>query len=187
MHKVKGSKHFGYAIHVLSEEEVKSCLEKISSEHHASRHVCYAYRLGAKLEKYRFNDDGEPSGSAGKPIFGQIQSFEITDCLIAVVRYFGGTKLGVGGLIDAYRTAARMAIEDGGTEVRQIMAQVQISFSYDHMGKVMNLLKEYKLSPLSTDFRESCSLVTDLPLGQLPSFESKIGDMYGIEWETTTE
>lgn len=185
MYKVKGSKHFSYAIPVVSEDEIKTHLDELRTEHYSSRHVCYAYRLGPEHEIYRFNDAGEPSGSAGKPIFGQIQSFEITDCLIVVVRYFGGTKLGVGGLIDAYRTAAKMAIDDCGTVVKELHATMKIDFTYDQMGIVMNLLKEFELSPKSTDFQISCSLEVEIPLAKLPAFEGKIGDIYDLEWETT--
>jgi uncharacterized YigZ family protein len=187
LHKVKGSKHFSYAIPVQSEAEIKQHLEALRSEHYASRHVCYSYRLGADHAVYRFNDAGEPSGSAGKPIYGQIQSFEITDCLVVVVRYFGGTKLGVGGLIDAYRTAARMAIEEADTVVREIYATMRIDFTYDQMGIVMNLLKDFNLSPKTTDFQVTCTLDVEIPLAKLEAFEDRIGDIYDLKWETLTK
>ena len=108
--KEKGSKFYGYALPVASEMEAKEHLETLKKQHHNARHWCYAWQLGKQYEFYRANDDGEPSNSAGMPIYGQLQSFEVTNTLVVVVRYFGGTKLGVGGLIQAYRTAAQMAL-----------------------------------------------------------------------------
>jgi uncharacterized YigZ family protein len=108
--KEKGSKFYGYAFPVTSEDEVKQQIENLK-QHHSARHWCYAWQLGKNYEHYRANDDGEPSNSAGMPIYGQLQSFDVTNILVVVVRYFGGTKLGVGGLIQAYKTTAQMALE----------------------------------------------------------------------------
>ena len=110
--KDKNSKFFGYAYPVTTEDEVKNQLAILKKQHHSARHWCYAYQIGTEIIVYRANDDGEPNNSAGQPIYGQIQSFEITNILIVVVRYFGGVKLGVGGLINAYRTAAQLALEN---------------------------------------------------------------------------
>ena len=109
--KEKGSKFFGYAFPVTTEEAIKEHLEILKKQHHTARHWCYAWQLGKSYELYRANDDGEPSNSAGMPIYGQLQSFELTNILLVVVRYFGGTKLGVGGLIQAYKTTAQWALE----------------------------------------------------------------------------
>ena len=109
--KDRNSKFFGYAFPVTTEEEIREHLEQLKKKHHSARHGCYAWQLGKEDLHYRANDDGEPSNSAGMPIYGQIQSFEVTNILIVVVRYFGGVKLGVGGLINAYKTAAQMALE----------------------------------------------------------------------------
>ncbi|MCB0760452.1 MAG: YigZ family protein [Flavobacteriales bacterium] len=162
MYKVKGSKHFGFAIPVRSEEEIKEHLDRIRGEHHAARHHCYAWRLGLDKSRFRANDDGEPSNSAGKPILGQIESFDLTNILIVVVRYFGGTKLGVGGLIDAYRTAARMAIEAGTIVEQQEMDRFRIVFPYAQMGTIMGQLKKMDLPQSDQQFDLTCSLITEI-------------------------
>ncbi len=158
LYKVKGSKHFGFAYPVQNEEQIKKHLEELRKTHHTARHHCYAWRLGASFAHFRANDDGEPSNSAGKPILGQIQSFELTDVLIVVVRYFGGTKLGVGGLIDAYRTAARMAIEAGEIVERQVMTSLSVHFSYPLLGAVMKVLKDFNLELGEHHFDLDCRL-----------------------------
>ncbi|MCA1761716.1 MAG: YigZ family protein [Flavobacteriales bacterium] len=158
MYKVKGSKHFGYAVHVKTTEDVEDALEKIKKDHHSARHVSYAWRLGADMDRYRANDDGEPSNSAGKPILGQIEKYELTNVLVAVVRYFGGTKLGVGGLIDAYRTAAELAIENAKVITRQLMEHYRIHFEYDRMSDVMLLIRKNDWEASDQDFRISCKL-----------------------------
>ncbi len=158
LYKVKGSKHFGFAYPVQNEVQIKKHLEELRKTHHTARHHCYAWRLGASLTHFRANDDGEPSNSAGKPILGQIQSFELTDVLIVVVRYFGGTKLGVGGLIDAYRTAARMAIDAGEIVERQVMASLSVHFSYPLLGAVMKVLKDFNLELGEHQFDMDCRL-----------------------------
>jgi uncharacterized YigZ family protein len=158
LYKVKGSKHFGYAFHVKTEEDINSCLEQVKVEHHSARHVCYAWRLGADKERYRANDDGEPSNSAGKPILGQIEKYELTNVLIAVVRYFGGTKLGVGGLIDAYRTAASEAIENATIIERQLCAHYRLHFGYSDMSDVMRIIRTHGWENFNQDFRTSCRI-----------------------------
>lgn len=145
--KDKNSKFFGYAFPVSSEDEVKEHLEDLKKNHHAARHWCYAWQTGkGEQPYYRANDDGEPSNSAGMPIYGQIQSFEVTDVLIVVVRYFGGVKLGVGGLINAYKTAAQMALENANIVTRTINQKFQIEFDYPEMNKVMRVIKENNLN-----------------------------------------
>lgn len=156
LHKVRGSKHFGYAIHVTSEEDIEEALEEIRKEHHSARHVAYAWRLGAEKDRTRANDDGEPSNSAGKPILGQIEKYDLTNVLVAVVRYFGGTKLGVGGLIDAYRTAGALAIEDAKTVTKQLLARFKIKFGYERMSEVMLALRTHDWEVISQDFQEDC-------------------------------
>ncbi|MFZ6052313.1 IMPACT family protein [Halocola ammonii] len=164
LYKVKGSKHFGYAFPVYDEDEVKERLEEVKKEHHQARHHCYAYRLGLDKKLYRANDDGEPSSTAGKPILGQIRSFDLTNILIVVVRYFGGTKLGVGGLIDAYKTAAKAAIESGTIIEQTVMNHYKIHFGYDQMSAVMAYLGQENLPQSNQDFRQKCSLQTSVRL-----------------------
>lgn len=144
--KDKNSKFFGFAFPITSEEEVKSCLTNLKKSHHAARHWCYAYQLGTETVRYRVNDDGEPSNSAGQPIYGQIQSFDVTNILVVVVRYFGGVKLGVGGLINAYRTAAQLALEASTIVERTINVKFRLLFDYKNMNKVMRIIKERQIN-----------------------------------------
>ena len=140
--KEKGSKFFGYVFPVLSEEDVKEHLEDLRKQHHAARHFCYAYQLGIEDVKLRANDDGEPNNSAGLPIYGQIQSFEVTNILIVSVRYFGGTKLGVGGLISAYKTSAQISLEAADILEKTINIYYKLTFEYDMMNAVQRVIKE---------------------------------------------
>jgi uncharacterized YigZ family protein len=164
LYKEKGSKFIGYAAPCYNEQEAKELLAAWRKAHHQSRHLCYAYRFGLKKDVYRANDDGEPSNSAGAPILGQIQSFELTNVLVGVVRYFGGTKLGVGGLIQAYRTAAREAILSGEMLDRKVFEHILASFGYAAMPEVMSLVKQHQLTIEKQDFQVSCQLGLALPL-----------------------
>ncbi|SFU73277.1 uncharacterized protein, YigZ family [Pustulibacterium marinum] len=157
--KDKNSKFFGYAFPVSSEDEIKELLEEIKKKHYNARHWCYAWQLGTESIQYRANDDGEPNNSAGMPIYGQIQSFEVTNLLIIVVRYFGGVKLGVPGLINAYRTAAQMAMEVANIEERTIDFQYKISFEYKDMNNVMRVIKEKNLTVISQTLEMSCEIL----------------------------
>lgn len=145
IYKEKGSKFIAYALPCYSEEEAKKHLESWRKEHYQARHVCYAYRFGLNKDVFRANDDGEPNNSAGTPILGQIQSFDLTNVLIAVVRYFGGTKLGVGGLVTAYKSAAKDAIEQGTIIECQVYDRYRIEYTYDLMPELMNYLKKTKI------------------------------------------
>ena len=140
--KDKNSKFIGFAFPVTNEEQVKDHLEDIKKEHYAARHYCYAYQIGTETIQYRVNDDGEPSNSAGMPIYGQIQSYDVTNILIVVIRYYGGVKLGVGGLINAYRTGAQLALEASVIIEKTINKEFQLKFEYKNMSKVMRLIKE---------------------------------------------
>ena len=132
-YKEKGSKFLGYAYPCSSVEEVKAHLERLRKENHGCVHVCYAYCLGSKKEDYRYSDDGEPSNSAGAPMYGQIKSFDLTNVLVAVVRFYGGTNLGVGGLINAYRTAAKGAFENATIIEDEDREIIELTFSYASM------------------------------------------------------
>lgn len=156
--KVKKSKFFGYAFPVQAEEEVKPLLEEIRKKNASAGHVCYAWQLGVEKIRYRANDDGEPNNSAGMPIYGQIQSFEITNVLVAVARIFGGTKLGVGGLISTYREAAKMALEASKIVERKLQSHFQIQFDYTEMNKVMGLVKRLQLQISSQEMENSCTI-----------------------------
>src|SRR6187431_2366164 len=149
--KEKSSKFFGYAFPIESEEEVKPILETLKKQHPHAVHYCYAYQIGTETIQYRANDDGEPSNTAGTPIYGQIQSFNLTNILIVVIRIFGGIKLGVGGLITAYKTAAQMTLETSEIIEKTIDVAFQISFDYKNMNKVMRVIKEKKLDIASQE------------------------------------
>lgn len=181
LYKVKGSKHFGYAFPVQNQDDIRAALEHVKSEHHAARHVCYAWRLGPEGKDFRANDDGEPNNSAGKPILGQLQSFEITQTLIAVVRYFGGTKLGVGGLIDAYRTAAREAIEAGEIVERKVNNHYRFHFPYSAMSLVMRVMKEGNYPQVNPQFDMKCTLETSVRLSHAEAFEANFKDAEDIK------
>ena len=158
LYKEKGSKFFGYAFPVTNEEKIKEYIHYLKKEHHSARHWCYAWQLGTSYEKYRVNDDGEPSNSAGMPIFGQLQAFDVTNVLVVVVRYFGGTKLGVGGLIQAYKTAAKMSLEVSKIVEKTIDINFEVKFEYPEMNVVMRIIKEENLSITDQKMELNCSI-----------------------------
>ncbi|MFT5254385.1 MAG: putative YigZ family protein [Flavobacteriales bacterium] len=159
MFKEKGSKFFGYTFPVFSEEEVKERLEELKKKHHTARHFCYAYQLGIEKIRFRANDDGEPNNSAGMPIYGQIQSFEVTNILIVSVRYFGGTKLGVGGLISAYKNSAQMALEASNILEKTINIEYKLTFNYDLMNPVMRIIKEKNIEIVDQKLEMDCQYI----------------------------
>lgn len=156
--KEKGSKFFGYAYPVSSEEEVKEYIETLKKQHHSARHWCYAWQLGKNYEHYRANDDGEPSNSAGMPIYGQLQSFDVTNILAVVVRYFGGTKLGVGGLIQAYKTTAQMALETCKIVEKTIDETFLLKFEYPEMNTVMRIIKDEDIKLVNQKMELDCEI-----------------------------
>ncbi|WP_338645904.1 YigZ family protein [Flavobacterium sp. KS-LB2] len=163
--KEKNSKFFGYAFPIQSEEEVKPLIETLRKQHPNAGHFCYAYQIGADVITYRANDDGEPSNSAGMPIYGQIQSFSVTNVLIVVVRIFGGVKLGVGGLISAYKTTAQMALEACEIVEKTIDIHFTITFDYKNMNKVMRVIKEKKLEIVNQEMEINED--SGLPIGKI--------------------
>lgn len=166
LYKEKGSKFISYAYSVTSEEQVEERLEEIRNLHHKARHHCYAYEIGIDGNRYRANDDGEPGGTAGKPILGQLHSNEVTDVLVIVVRYFGGTKLGVSGLITAYKEAAKDALRIAEKKQVIIGNPYLLSFGYDQMGHVMNCIKSLDLDILNKAFTDSCEVTVNIRLSQ---------------------
>ncbi|MBR6446328.1 MAG: YigZ family protein [Prevotella sp.] len=154
----KRSKFLGFAHHVETQEQIKELLAQYRKEYYDARHVCYAYMLGAERSDFRANDDGEPSSTAGKPILGQINSNELTDILIVVVRYYGGVNLGTSGLIVAYREAAADAIAHSETVTRQVEELVSYSFSYPLMNDVMRIVKEMSPRIVSQQFDNTCDI-----------------------------
>ena len=162
LYKEKGSRFIAVAIPVGSMEDVKTQLEHLRKQYHDARHHCYAYRLGEEPYEFRYNDDGEPSGTAGKPIYGQIQSFELTNILIVVIRYFGGVKLGTGGLIQAYRAAARNALENGIIISKTFNLNLEIKFDYSQMNAVMRVIKEEGLRVIRQDSGQYCCIMLEI-------------------------
>lgn len=160
----KGSRFIAYAIPVNSADEVKSVLESYRKEYHDARHHCYAYLIGYDKSLWRTNDDGEPSGTAGKPILGQINSHDLTNVLIVVIRYFGGTLLGVGGLINAYRTAAAEAIQNGTTVECVVKDYYRLKFPYTSMNEVMKVLKDENITQSEQVFEMQCSMKAGIRL-----------------------
>jgi uncharacterized YigZ family protein len=156
--KEKNSKFNGYAFPIQSEEEVKPIIDRLRKQHPHAVHYCYAYQIGAETIVYRANDDGEPSNSAGTPIYGQIQSFSVTNVLIVVVRIFGGVKLGVGGLITAYKTAAQMTLESSEIIEKTIDIHYTVSFDYKNINKVMRVIKEKNVEIVSQKMEMSCEI-----------------------------
>lgn len=179
--KDKNSKFFGYAFPVKNEEEIKGHLEDLKKKHHAARHWCYAWQLGKEDHRYRANDDGEPSNSAGMPIYGQIQSFDVTNILIVVVRYFGGVKLGVGGLINAYKTAAQMALEASNIVTRTIDLKFEIAFDYPEMNKVMRVIKENNLNIIEQKLELDCKIVISVRKKEVERIYEKFDATYKVK------
>lgn len=156
IYKEKGSKFLGFAYPVSNQEAVENILSLLRKDHPKARHWCYAWKLGVEEDAFRYNDDGEPNNSAGKPIYGQIQSFDLTNVLVVVVRYFGGTKLGVGGLVSAYKLAAKMTLEKAKIVERTLDQNISLRFDYEHMDKIMRIIKENDLRILSQKMEMDC-------------------------------
>ncbi|MBS4062867.1 MAG: YigZ family protein [Bacteroidetes bacterium] len=180
LYKEKGSKFIAIAFHVNSEEDVKQRLSEVRKEYFDARHHCYAYVLGANKSQFRANDDGEPSGSAGKPILNQIYSFELTNVLVIVVRYFGGIKLGVSGLVTAYKVAAREALTNAPSEIKTVDEYLGISFTYPLMNEVMRIMKEENLQQLNQKFELDCYFEIKCRKNDIKKIAEKLEKIYGV-------
>ena len=179
--KEKSSKFLGYAFPVTSEEEIKAHLEAVKKEHFSARHWCYAWQLGhGTNQRYRANDDGEPNNTAGIPIYGQIQSFELTNILVIVVRYFGGIKLGVGGLVQAYRTTAQLTLQEAEIEEKLITEELRIRFEYPLMNKVMRVVKEQNLNITQQLLTENCELHLAIRQSDYQRMQELFENIYGV-------
>ena len=160
--KDRGSKFYGYAFPVTNEEEIKEKKELLKKQHYNARHWCYAWQLGKNYDHYRANDDGEPSNSAGMPIYGQLQSFNVTNILVVVVRYFGGTKLGVGGLIKAYKNGAKLALENSIIIHKTIDEVFLIKFEYPEMNTIMRIIKDENISIINQKMELDCQFIISI-------------------------
>ena len=173
----KRSKFLAFAHHVETIDEIKDLLAQYRKKYYDARHVCYAYMLGPERLDFRANDDGEPSSTAGKPILGQINSAELTDILIVVVRYYGGVNLGTSGLIVAYREAAADAIAHCEMEMRQVEEQIRFSFSYPQMNDVMRIVKEMNPRIVSQTFDNICEIVLSIRQSEAEQLRSKLNKL----------
>ncbi len=179
--KDKNSKFIGYAFPVENEDEIKTHIEEVKKEHHSARHWCYAYQLGTETITFRANDDGEPNNSAGMPIYGQIQSFDLTNVLVIVVRYYGGVKLGVGGLINAYKTGAQLALEASDIIEKTINTNFSLKFEYKNMSKVMRILKENQIDIINQTLELNCLLEISVRKGNASKVFEIFNQFYGVE------
>lgn len=170
----KRSKFLAFAHHVTSVDEVKDIVASYRKKYYDARHVCYAYMLGAERTEFRANDDGEPSSTAGKPILGQINSNELTDIIVVVVRYYGGVNLGTGGLIVAYRTAAAEAIAAAEVEMRQVEEWITYDFTYPMMNDVMRIVKEMNPTIVSQTFDNTCSITLSIRKSEAEQLQSRL-------------
>lgn len=181
--KDKGSKFIGLAYPVQNEQQVKEILQGLKKEHHTANHHCYAYRLGADKLTFRANDDGEPSNTAGRPILGQIQSNDLTDILIVVVRYFGGTLLGVSGLIHAYKTTAAEAIRLSKIVEKQILFSYTIHFPFEQLNDVMKILKQSEVKITAQEFDNNCKVSFNIRKASSEACEEKLKKTEGLTLE----
>ncbi len=179
--KDKNSKFFGYAFPVHNENDVKSKIEAIKKEHHSARHWCYAYKMGIETILFRANDDGEPSNSAGMPIYNQILSFDVTNTLIIVVRYFGGVKLGVSGLINAYKTTAQLTLEATTIVEKTINVDYLITFDYKNMNTVMRVIKERNLNIINQKLELDCQITISVRKKYAESTFNLFENLYEID------
>jgi len=178
--KDKGSKFLAFAYPVENEQQVKEVLSQLKKDHHTANHHCYAYRLGADKLNFRANDDGEPNNTAGKPILGQLQSNDLTNTLIVVVRYFGGTLLGVSGLINAYKSSAADVIKECRIIERQIMFSYIIKFSFEQLNDVMKLLKQLDCKIHSQNFDTNCEISFSIRKANSEQCEDKLKKIEGL-------
>ncbi|WP_120489389.1 IMPACT family protein [Bergeyella cardium] len=180
--KEKGSKFIGFAYPVNSEEEIKQRLEKIYEDHPKATHHCYAFRLGLKGENYRANDDGEPSGSAGLPIFNQLLAHDITNVLVVVVRYYGGIKLGVGGLVKTYKESAKITLDEAEIITKELETTIEISFDYAHQNLVFTLLNKYNAKILNFETAEQCRITATLKLAHKKGISEQLSEMHHLSY-----
>lgn len=181
--KEKGSKFIGFAFPVNNESELKYALEKIRSEHPKATHHCYAFRMGLNGENYRANDDGEPSGSAGLPIYNQLLANEITNILVISVRYYGGTKLGVSGLVKAYKESAKITLEEADIITKELETEIEIQFNFNQQNVIFTLLSKFDAKVLNFDADENCILTASLKTAQKENISEKLSEMQHISFE----
>ncbi len=181
IYKEKGSKFLSFAIPVSSADEVKEIVKNYRKDYYDSRHVCYAYMLGAERKEFRANDDGEPSGTAGRPILGQINSRELTNILVIVVRYFGGILLGTGGLVVAYKEATTDALDQAEVIEKTVDESISIVFDYVLMNEVMRIIKDTNAQISSQSFENQCEMQLSIRKQDAGLLSAKLAKMYGLQ------
>ena len=180
----KRSKFLAFAFHVESTDEVKGLVQQYSKEYYDARHVCYAYMLGYQREHFRAVDNGEPSGTAGKPILGQINKFELTNVLVIVVRYFGGIKLGTSGLTNAYKLATSEALQNANIEERTIDTKIKVTFEYPQMNDVMRVIKDLNPTILSQQMDVNCVFELSIRQSEAEMLTSRLEKIRGVSIES---
>ncbi len=180
LYKDKGSKFLAFALPVEGLEEVHLELEQFRKSYFDARHICYAYMLGAEAEQYRANDDGEPSGTAGRPILGQIRSFGLSNVLVVVVRYFGGVLLGTGGLTSAYKTAAAAALSNARILEKTLDAEICLSFEYPYTNEVMSVIKDYGAKIIDPKYEELCSMSLSIRQSKLNELKERLSKVESL-------
>lgn len=180
LYKDRQSKFYAYVFPITIEKDIKPILDNLRKKHPTANHICYAWRIGIENQRYRANDDGEPNNSAGMPIYGQIKSFDLTNVLIAVARIFGGTKLGVGGLIAAYRTAAQLALESSTIIEKSVKVKYELCFSYPLLSKVMRIIKQNSIKIKKQDMSMTCTIIISVLLRNTVQIENKFKAIHGV-------
>lgn len=183
LYREKMSRFLAFAIHVEDADCARQIIKEYQNKYHDSRHVCWAYVLGAEGSEWQLNDNGEPSGTAGKPILGQIRSFGLTNVVVIVVRYFGGIKLGTSGLISAYREAARQALEDAGRKECHDMEEMMVEFSYVSADKVMKIVKSMEIEIISRQFDNLCRMELGVRKSMVEELKGRLSKVEGAQVE----
>lgn len=180
--KEKGSKFLGYVFPVNNDKELKEALEEIWQAHPKATHHCYAFRMGLKGENYRANDDGEPSGSAGLPIYNQLLAHELTNILLVVVRYYGGTKLGVSGLVKTYKESAKITLEQSQMVVRELENELEVDFPYSQQNTVFTLLNKFDVKIIEFIANESCRILAKVKTSHKENISEQLSEMQFISY-----
>ena len=181
--KEKGSKFIGFAFPVNNEKELKTALDNLREEHPKATHHCYAFRLGINGENYRANDDGEPSGSAGLPIYNQLLAHNLTNILVVIIRYYGGTKLGVSGLVKTYKESAKLTLEHAEIITKELETQLEIEFKFSQQNIIFSLLNKFDAKVLNFDTQENCKITAQLKLSEKEKISEQLSEMYEVKFD----
>lgn len=181
--KEKGSKFIGFAFPLNSEKDIKKNLEKLREIHPKATHHCYAFRLGLNGENYRANDDGEPNGSAGLPIYNQLLANDLTNVLIVVIRYYGGTKLGVSGLVKAYKESAKLTLDQAEIITKELESEIEISFHFNQQNIIFTLLNKFDAKILNFDAQEMCTITANIKTSQKENISENLSEMQNVNFE----